>query len=221
MMSRQKQSILIAIVLLLSVTIQAQEIKTETIKDSVINLKKAAKYILGGISIKGNDRFSEQSIKAYAGLTEGEEIKIPGDELSSAIKKLWKSDLFSNVDVYAAKIDGKTIYLEFDVQELSKIGEVTITGLRKGKIADITKEIEFKKGAMLTENLITTTKNFIQNKYKEKGFLKTKVNIATKLDTVSNTMKALISRKQNKDSFGDFGDHLNLLMKIMMLDWKI
>ncbi|HIP26142.1 MAG TPA: outer membrane protein assembly factor BamA, partial [Flavobacteriaceae bacterium] len=91
-MIKSNYSILIAIALFLNIAIQAQEIKTEQVKDSVINLKKAKKYILGGISIKGNDRFSEQSIKAYAGLTVGEEIKIPGDELSSAIKKLWKSD---------------------------------------------------------------------------------------------------------------------------------
>ena len=193
-MIKSNYSILIAIALFLNIAIQAQEIKTEQVKDSVINLKKAKKYILGGISIKGNDRFSEQSIKAYAGLTVGEEIKIPGDELSSAIKKLWKSDLFSNVDVYAAKIDGKTIYLEFEVKELSKLGIVTIKGLRKGQIDDLAKEIEFKKGAMLTENLVTTTKNFIQNKFKEKGFLKTKVNITTKIDTTANnTIAALIN----------------------------
>ena len=193
-MIKSNYSILIAIALFLNIAIQAQEIKTEQVKDSVINLNKAKKYILGGISIKGNDRFSEQSIKAYAGLTVGEEIKIPGDELSSAIKKLWKSDLFSNVDVYAAKIDGKTIYLEFEVKELSKLGIVTIKGLRKGQIDDLAKEIEFKKGAMFTENLVTTTKNFIQNKFKEKGFLKTKVNITTKIDTTANnTIAALIN----------------------------
>jgi outer membrane protein insertion porin family len=210
MMSKHKQSILIAIVLLLSIAINAQEVKQEQVKDSVLNLKKATKYILGGVAIKGNNRFSEQSIKAFAGLTEGEDIKIPGDELSSAIKKLWKSDLFSNVDVYVAKIDGKTIYLEFDVKELSKIGEVTIKGLRKGKTDDLAKEIEFKKGAMLTENLVTTTKNYIQDKFKEKGFLKTKVNITTKLDTISNTMKALIAvDKGEKVKIKNFRFHGN------------
>ncbi len=192
-MSKLKYNVLAVFILCFSVTIQAQKIETGQVKDSVINLKKAKKYTLGGISIKGNDRFSEQSIKTFAGLKEGAAIKIPGDELSSAIKKLWKSDLFSNVDVYAAKIDGETIYLEFEVKELEKIGEVTIKGLRKGQTKDLAKELEFKKGAMLTENLITTTKNFIINKYKEKGFLKTKVNIHTKVDSTDNTLDALIT----------------------------
>ncbi len=197
-MNKYKNNILVALLLLLGTTIYAQEIKTDTKKDSVTDFTKAKRYTLGGISIKGNNRFSEQSIKAYAGLTIGKEIKIPGDELSSAIKKLWKSDLFSNVDVYAAKIDGNTIYLEFDIKELSKIGKVTITGLRKGQISDLEKEIEFKKGAMLTENLITTTKNYIQDKFKKKGFLKTKVNIATKVDTTDNTILSSIRIDKGK-----------------------
>lgn len=193
MMSR-KHTILIAFIFLFGNVIQAQDITPEQKKDSVINFNKAKKYTLGGITIKGNERFTEQSIKAYAGLTSGEEIKIPGDELSSAIKKLWKSNLFSNVDVYAAKIDGETIYLEFEVTELSKIESVTIKGLRKGQIEDLEKEIEFKKGAMLTENLITTTKNFIKDKFQDKGFLKTKVNIVTKIDTtVNEKINALIT----------------------------
>ena len=187
-----KYSILTVITLLIGITFQAQELKPKQVQDSVINLKQAKKYTLGGVSIKGNDRFNDQSIKAYAGLTLGRDIKISGDELSSAIKKLWKSDLFSNVDVYVAKIDGETIYLEFEVQELSKIGKVTIRGLRKGQTNDLEKEIEFKEGAMLTENLITTTKNFINNKFKEKGFLQTKTNITTKIDTTANNALAAL-----------------------------
>ncbi len=192
-MSKIKNNILVVLVLFFGYTIQAQVVDNDKPKDSVINLKKAKKYILGGIAIKGNQRFSDQSIKAYSGLVEGQEIKIPGDKLSSAIKKLWESKLFSNVDVYAAKIDKGAIYLEFDVKELSKIGEVTIQGLKKSKRTDLQKEIAFKKGAMLTENLITTTKNFIIKKYKDKGYLKTKVFIQTKEDTATNnTVAALI-----------------------------
>ncbi len=192
-MSKIRYSALIIFTILFGVISNAQVVNQETNSEE-INLTKAKKYILGGITIKGNQKFSEQSIKSYAGLTEGAEIKIPGDKLSSAIKKLWKSDLFSNVDVYVAKIDGKTIYLEFDVQELSKLSNVTIKGLSKAKTETLLKEIAFKKGEMLTENLMTTTQNFIIKKFKEKGYLKTKVNIQIKEDTIgTNTSKALIT----------------------------
>jgi outer membrane protein insertion porin family len=159
-----------------------------------INFRKVNSYILGGISVKGNDHFSDQSIKAFSDLTVGQEIKIPGDKLTSAIKKLWNSKLFSDVDVFATKMDGNNIFLEFEVKELSKLSSVTFEGIKKNKASDLQKDTEFKKGAMLTENLIITTKNFIKKKYVDKGYLKTKVTINTKVDTSGNNVeKALIA----------------------------
>ncbi|MGB5242261.1 MAG: outer membrane protein assembly factor BamA [Lutimonas sp.] len=150
-------------------------------------------YILGGITVVGNETISEQSILIFSGLVNGQSIKIPGDKLTSAIKKLWNSKLFSNVDVYATKMDGNTIYLEIAVRELSKVGTVEIKGIKKSKIEELSKELELQPGSMLTENLITTTKNQIADKYKEKGYLKTKVTISTKPDTSAiNTLNTLV-----------------------------
>lgn len=158
-----------------------------------VNFSKVNTYILGGISVKGNQQFSDQSITVFSELSVGQPIKIPGDKLTAAIKKLWNSKLFSNVDVYVTKIDGNTIYLEFEVTELSKISSVTVEGVKKNKGEELIKETEFKRGAMLTENLVTTTKNYIKKKYVDKGFLKTKVTINTKVDTTDNNAeKALI-----------------------------
>ncbi len=169
---------------------------TDTIpvkEDININLNKPTKYTIGGVTVSGNQTISEQSILIFSGLVAGQEIKIPGDKLTGAIKKLWNSKLFSNVEVYVTKIDGDDIYLEISVSELDKVGTVTIKGIKNTKLEELSKEIEFQRGSMLTENLITTTKNHIEEKYKEKGFLKTKVTINTKPDTSSiNVQDALI-----------------------------
>ncbi len=150
-------------------------------------------YILGGVSVKGNQQFSDQSITTFSELQVGQPIKIPGDKLTSAIKKLWNSKLFSNVEYFVTKVDGETIYLEFEVKELSKLTEVEWQGIKKNKAKDLQKETEFTKGAMLTENLLTTTKNYIEKKYVDKGFLKAKASITTKIDTTSNNAeKALV-----------------------------
>jgi len=160
---------------------------------SDVNFRKVDTYTLGGISIVGNQQFTDQSITIFSELVVGQPIKIPGDKLTAAIKKLWNSKLFSNVDVYVTKIDEKVIYLEFEVKELSKISNVTVEGVKKSKGEELIKETEFKKGAMLTENLLTTTKNYIKKKYVDKGFLKTKVTIKTKIDTTNNNAeKALV-----------------------------
>jgi len=145
--------------------------------------KKGEEYILGGISVTGLVKFSEETVKVFTGLRNGQAIKLPGDKLTSAIKKLYESKQFSNVDVYLAKLDGKTVYLQFDVQELPMLKEVTLVGIKKAKAKELLKEAELKEGAMVTDNLVVTTKNYFTKKYTDKGFLKTKVTLDTKKDS--------------------------------------
>ena len=160
------------------------QIKKDTITTNKnTSFEKGKEYILGGISVTGLKKFSEETVKIFTGLRNGQAIKLPGDKLTSAIKKLYESKQFSNVDVYLAKVDRNTVYLQFDVQELPQLNQVKITGVKKSKAKELVKEAELNSGAMLTDNLIVTTKNYITKKYTDKGYLKTKVNLVVKKDT--------------------------------------
>ena len=176
------------------------EIKNDSIKrDSILPIKNTAPFVkdnsyeLGGITVTGLRKFEEETVKVYTGLLVGQEIKLPGDKLTSAIKKLYETKQFSNVDVYISKIDGNTAYLEFEVEELPQLNNIKITGVKESKAKELQKDAELKKGAMVTDNLIVTTTNYIKKTYQEKGFLKTKVTLDTKTDTSSvNTVNMLV-----------------------------
>ncbi|WP_299160328.1 outer membrane protein assembly factor BamA [uncultured Tenacibaculum sp.] len=157
--------------------------KDSTATNGVISYEKGKEYILGGISVTGLQKFSEQTVRVYTGLVDGQPIKLPGDKLTSAIKKLYESKQFSEVDVYLSKRDENTVYLQFNVTELPQLINVSISGVSKSKIKELKKETELKKGVMVTDNLIVTTRNYIKKKYTDKGFLKTKVSLNTKKDT--------------------------------------
>lgn len=170
----------------------AAQIKNDSItitqKDTINKNQKVTyeigkEYILGGITVTGLKKFSEETVKVFTGLITGQLIKLPGDKLTSAIKKLYESKQFSNVDVYLIKVDGETIYLEFDVQELPQLNEVRINGIKKSKAKELIKDAELKLGAMVTDNLLVTTKNYLTKKYTDKGFLKTKVTLDLQKDT--------------------------------------
>ena len=79
-------------------------------------------------------------------------------------------------------MDENTVYLEFDVSE-PQLNNVTITGIRRGQSKTLKSEAELKKGAMVTDNLIVTTKNYFKKKYTDKGFLKAKVTVNTAIDS--------------------------------------
>ena len=136
-------------------------------------------YTIGGISINGNTSFSEQTIITYSGLRKGSEIQIPGEEISTAIKKLWKSSLFNDIEIYLTKIEGNVAFIEIRLSDLPELNELKINGVKKSKKEKIIKENKLEPGVKITENLITTTKNYLENSYKKEGFLNSKVNINT------------------------------------------
>ncbi|MFV0565700.1 MAG: outer membrane protein assembly factor BamA [Flavobacteriaceae bacterium] len=179
---------IVVLFLLISVTIKAQD------KPYV----EGGKYTLGDITVKGNTVFNESTIINYSGLSKGKEITIPGEDISNAIKKLWKSKLFSDIEIYVTKIEGNTAYLQIQLSDLPQLNEVKINGVKKGKVEDIIDENKLKKGTKVNENLITTTKNYLTNKYKKEGFLNTKVLINT-IDVKDSLQTARVNMVVNID----------------------
>ena len=141
-------------------------------------LDSGRKYTLNSVTVTGNQIFNEQTVIAFTGLKEGERLYVPGERLSSVTKKLWEQNLFSDIAFYVTNIDGDLIDLELYIVELPKLNEVTIEGIRKGKKKEIIKDNDLKPGKKITKNLITTTKNYIRNKYRENGFYNTQVAIS-------------------------------------------
>jgi len=165
-------------------------------------LSNAKKYTIEAITVSGNTNFSSQTIVTYSGLRKGQEVMIPGEKISAAIKKLWGSNLFSSIDVFITKIEGSLVFLELQLIDLPELKDVKIEGVKKSKFEEIIKDNKLQAGAKVTENLITTTKNYLENKYKKQGFLNAKVNIITTevIDSVqkSRVNMLLTINKDNK-----------------------
>ena len=143
------------------------------------------KYILGNVKVAGKISYNEQTIVTFAGLEKGQTITVPGEELSSAIKKLGKLGLFSDIDFYINEVKGDSIYLGLEIVELPKLNLVKFNGVKKGKVDDLVKESALTRGKVVNENLITTTKNYLESKYRKDGFFNTKVTVRTVADTTS------------------------------------
>jgi len=140
------------------------------IKDST-GFVSGKDYILGDFNIVGLDRFSEQTVKVHSGLIKDANIKLPGDKLTSAIKRLYDTKQFSKVDVYLTKIENGVAFLEFEVTELPQLDKMIFSNVSNSKSKTLQDEVKIKAGDMVTDNLLVTTKNFFQDKYKKDGFL--------------------------------------------------
>ncbi|TDE47077.1 outer membrane protein assembly factor BamA [Flavobacterium rhamnosiphilum] len=152
------------------------------------------KYILADVAVVGDISFNSQTVVTFSGLQKGQEITVPGEEISAAIKKLGKLGLFDEISFYVNKIENDSIYLDLNIVELPKLNEVKFVGVKKTKTEALIKDNSLNKGKVVNENLITTTKNYIENKYKKDGYYNTKVNINTVKDTSTvNQVNMLVS----------------------------
>ena len=142
-------------------------------------LDSGKKYTINSITVTGEQNFNERTVIAFTGLKIGDRIYIPGEKLSAVTKKLWEQNLFSDIAFYVTNVDGDKVDLELYIVELPKMKEVTIEGVKKGKIKEIIKDNNLKAGVKITQNLLTNTKNYIKNKFRKNGFLNTEVTITT------------------------------------------
>lgn len=156
------------------------------------SLESGKEYILADITVSGKISYNEQTVVTFTGLEKGQTIHVPGEEISAAIKKLWRLGLFSDVNFYQNKVVGDSIYLDLYLNELPKLSDVKIKGVKKGKIEGLIKDTDLNKGKIVNENLITNTKNYLENKYRKDGYYNTKVAINVLPDS-TNTVKMVVN----------------------------
>ncbi|WP_248724221.1 outer membrane protein assembly factor [Seonamhaeicola sp. ML3] len=137
------------------------------------------KYKVGDITVSGSTTFGDKTIINYSGIRKGQEINIPGEEIGNAIKKLWGTKLFNNIEVFVTNIENNTAYLQIKLSDLPQLNELKVNGVKPSRVPDIVSDNKLNKGTKVTQNLITNTINFLTRKYRKEGFLNTKVNINT------------------------------------------
>ncbi len=158
-------------------------------------------YEIGKITVVGSQQYNEQTIITYTGLRPGDIVYLPGDRISAVIKKLWDIGLFSDISFSVTAVHGNKVDLQLRVTEVPELNKVTFTGIKEKKTKELIDDNDLKKGAKVTENLITKTKFYIENKYKKEGYLNSKVTILTKpvTDTTATNKVNMLVNIENSD----------------------
>ena len=141
-------------------------------------------YILKDIVVDGVKKYTPAQILRFTGLSKGEVVDIPGQKISSAVKKLWETESFSEVEVYVEDVEGQSVILKFYLQDLMELGEVKFVGkgIGKSKNEKLIKDNNLKPGTKITNDLISSLKNKIPQEYVKKGFADAKITIQDKIN---------------------------------------
>ena len=176
-------------ILLLTITssvLFAQIRKSRTFSEKITEISYAQprEYEIGGIRVVGRKILDPNTLISLTGLKVGDRISVPGQEISDAIKKLWKHGLVDNLSVYQEKIEDGKIYLIIELIERPRLRKFTFSGLNKTAENEIGESISLYRGKILTEAIIKNTQLTVKKYFKEKGYLYTDVKIIQIRDTV-------------------------------------
>jgi outer membrane protein insertion porin family len=144
---------------------------------------KPRTYVIAGIEVSGDLNNDPKILANLSGLRLGQEITVPGDDITAAIKKYWEYGLFSDVKIKASRIEGRDIYLDIYLQERPRLSEMNYIGLKKAEIEAVNEKVAMMKGSQVTPYLVTRAEKFIKDHFVEKGFYNTEVNIVQRDDT--------------------------------------
>ena len=172
---------LFLVLLLISVKVFSQE--ADSTNFTIDYSATARQYTIAGIDVQGIRYLDTQVLIQISGLNVGDQINVPGDAITNAIKKLWNHGLFSDVKINADKIVGDKIWLTIILQERPRLADVNFNGVTKSEKDDITEKVLLLKGSQVTDNQILTATKTIKNIFLDKGFLNTEVNIIQRDDT--------------------------------------
>ncbi len=137
-------------------------------------------YTIAGIEVTGAPNYSPQIIQNYAGLSVGERLEIPGDELTNAAKRLMDQRLFSNVKIRVEKTLGNQAWLVYDLRQQPRIHEVEYIGAKKNEREDLQQRLHLMPGNQISQNIIDIIVKTAKDYYKDKGYN----NAAVKVDLI-------------------------------------
>ena len=122
-----------------------------------LNYTNPKEYIIGGIDVTGLNVLDKNALVSLTGLRVGDKVKIPGDRISTAIRKLWKHGLVGDVAVAVDRIEGDNVFLIIQLTERPRLSEFYFTGISKSRQTALKEEIKLIRGKIVNDAMIRNT----------------------------------------------------------------
>ena len=149
-------------------------------------------YEIAEITVSGSQFYDGNSMINISGLQVGDKIKVPGDMIASAIRKIMDQGILEEVEIYATKTEGTKIWLSIILKERPRLYAIQYTGVRKGEQESLNEKVKTYKGKIITETLRKNLELAIRKFYQEKGRLNIKTKSVIKTDTLRGNNATLM-----------------------------
>jgi len=128
------------------------------------------------ITVTGIVTARESYVVSSSGLRVGERVRIPGDQISNGIRQLFRSGLFSDVQITHERVSGG-VSINIHVQEQPRLQRYEIIGVRRSQRRELRERLNLISGLAFTNSVRTQALNTINRYYRERGYWGTTVEI--------------------------------------------
>ncbi|MBQ0120195.1 MAG: outer membrane protein assembly factor BamA [Bacteroidales bacterium] len=194
--------LIVAAIALGTSSVQAQT-ATKVVNDTIYNPKivftgAPSKYEIAGIKVEGVDNYEDNIIIGYSGLSIGQRIDIPGDDLKTAAKRFWRQGLFSKIQINVEKIYEDKAWLVFSLRQQPRISVVNYLGMKGGEKKDLSERMGLVPGNQMTPNIANRIKQVVEKYYAGKGFEKAVCTVRQRED-LSRQNEVIVDIEVNKN----------------------
>ena len=170
----------------------AQEANQDKVKKPLILYSGTPKqYEIGGIRVTGGEGYEDYVLIGLSGLSVGQTITVPGDEVTQAVKRYWNHGLFSQAKIEADSIIGNKIYLNIALVQRPRISDITYHGVKKSEREDLEASLGMMKGGQVTPNIIDRAKLLAKRYFDDKGFKNAEI-IINQRDDPNKTNQVIV-----------------------------
>ena len=147
--------------------------------------------VIGGFNVSGMDGYEDYMLTGISGLTIGQHITVPGNEITEAVKRYWNHGLFSDVQISADSIVGNKIYLHIALKPRPRVSQINYIGLKKSERDDMEQKLGILKGGQITPNMIDRAKILAKKDFDDKGFKNADIEIRQREDVTQKNQVIL------------------------------
>ncbi len=172
--------------------------------DKFVDYRYPEEYTIAGITVSGVKFLDSGALIGLSGLRIGQKVEIPGEVITSAVKKLIDQGLFSDVAITITGQEGENVWLDIALQERPRLSALRFEGIRKSEETDLLGKLSLPAGTQITAHQLNRAERAIKNHFTEKGFLNTEVDIIQKddPDLPNNLLITFVVNKNAKVKIG-------------------
>ena len=154
-----------------------------------------------GLAVTGIEGYEDNLLIGISNLSVGQEISVPGTEITDAVKRFWKHGLFSDVSISIDSIIGRDAYLHINLAPLPRVSQINYYGLKKSEREDMQEKLGMMKDYQITPSMIDRAKILAKKYFDDKGFNDAEINIMQHDDLSKKNFVILdvtVDKKQKK-----------------------